>query len=166
MTISKDLFLAILSMDSYNRGYDAGIMNDGSNDPDGLGDASDGTAHIGSATVSYNLADAGIENTSESVGFYAIAYTLGATVGEGNDTMASGQTIISYRGTDNILGLGTPASDLLNGWSFAAGIQTSTLGLAREFYEAVTGTTSLFVSALRLTLFGRLAKPTPPRCCG
>jgi len=120
MTISKDLFLAILSMDSYNRGYDAGIMNDGSNDPDGLGDASDGTAHIGSATVSYNLADAGIENTSESVGFYAIAYTLGATVGEGNDTMASGQTIISYRGTDP-----TPAGvsmiDATRSWPLGGG---------------------------------------------
>ena len=26
MTVSKDLMLAILAMDSYNRGYDAGIL--------------------------------------------------------------------------------------------------------------------------------------------
>jgi hypothetical protein len=31
MAVSKDLYLALLSMDSYNRGYGAGI--------DGLGDA-------------------------------------------------------------------------------------------------------------------------------
>ena len=29
MTISKDLFLAILSLDSYNRGYHAGISDEG-----------------------------------------------------------------------------------------------------------------------------------------
>lgn len=129
MTISKDLFLAILSMDAYNRGYDAGMTDNGSNDPDGLGEAG---SHIGNATVKAVELPQG----SESVGFYAIAYTLDAAVG----TMAAGQTIISYRGTDNILGLGTPASDLLNGWTFGAGVQTSTLGRAHEFYETVTGT--------------------------
>lgn len=37
MAISKDLFLAILAMDSYNQGYGAEISDDGANDPDGLG---------------------------------------------------------------------------------------------------------------------------------
>lgn len=35
MNISKDLLFAILSMDSYNRGYNAGISDDGHT---GLGD--------------------------------------------------------------------------------------------------------------------------------
>jgi hypothetical protein len=37
MTISKDLFLAILSMDAYNRGYGAGIADGDDSDLDGLG---------------------------------------------------------------------------------------------------------------------------------
>ncbi|WP_162933127.1 hypothetical protein [Roseovarius sp. EL26] len=37
MAISKDLFLSILAMDAYNRGYDAGINDEGENDLDGLG---------------------------------------------------------------------------------------------------------------------------------
>ena len=38
MSISKDLFLAILSMDAYNRGYGAGVGDGEANEPDGLGD--------------------------------------------------------------------------------------------------------------------------------
>jgi hypothetical protein len=49
MTISPDLFLAILSMDAYNRGFAAGIKDGNNNDPDGLGDAT-GT-QIGNATI-------------------------------------------------------------------------------------------------------------------
>ena len=37
MTISGDLFLAILAMDACNRGYGAGIADEGSHNPDGLG---------------------------------------------------------------------------------------------------------------------------------
>ena len=72
MTISKDLFLAILSMDSYNRGYGAGIGAA----PDGLGSASDGSVHVGAATVSYNLEDAGLDGSAQAAGFYAIAYDV------------------------------------------------------------------------------------------
>jgi len=44
MTFSKDLFLAILSMDSYDRGYEAGVadgvnVNGDGRDIDGLGEA-------------------------------------------------------------------------------------------------------------------------------
>lgn len=39
MTISKELYLAILSMDAYNRGYGAGIADGGKADTDGLGEA-------------------------------------------------------------------------------------------------------------------------------
>ena len=95
MTISKDLFLAILSMDSYNRGYGAGLSDGGVNDPDGLGE----TGHIGSATL-ITRADLGITTEQyqawQDAGFYAIAYDVG---GSGPSGLA-GKTVISYRGTD------------------------------------------------------------------
>ena len=77
MPISKDLFLAILSLDSYNRGYGEGIKGLG-----GLG------SKIGNATVTD---ESDIADGSEGVnaGFYAVAY----------DTEYG--TVISYRGTDN-----------------------------------------------------------------
>jgi len=77
MTISQDLFMAILSMDSYNRGYDAGIM---------LEDNSIGYAAV-EARDSY-VDDATYQNCQES-GFYAVAYQW------------NGETVISHRGTDN-----------------------------------------------------------------
>ena len=95
MTISKDLFLAILSMDAYNRGYDAGISDGDENDTDGLGDAI-GT-QIGNASV---VARSDSDSNSDEVaaGFYAIAYEMTADVGEGDDKLLAGQ--ISYRGTE------------------------------------------------------------------
>lgn len=39
MTISNELYLAILSMDSYNRRYGARITDGGANDTDELGQA-------------------------------------------------------------------------------------------------------------------------------
>jgi hypothetical protein len=64
MTISRDLFLAILSMDSYNRGYAPGIQNLLISDS------------IGTATI---LTDASAEldaNVVFNAGFYAIAYDV------------------------------------------------------------------------------------------
>lgn len=58
MTISKDLFLAILSMDSYNRGYNAGIN---------FGPGSDG-APIGNATVS-RTSGGSAQALAESMGY-------------------------------------------------------------------------------------------------
>lgn len=76
MSISSDLFLAILAMDSYNRGYNAG-----------LGDPVTGLTgtQIGTAT---RRTDIDLPAGSEAASFFAQAYTLG-----------SGQTVISYRGT-------------------------------------------------------------------
>jgi len=50
MAISKDVFLATLSMDAYNRGYGAGISDGGVDDTDGLGES----GQIGSATIVMN----------------------------------------------------------------------------------------------------------------
>jgi hypothetical protein len=100
MTISKDLFMSILSMDAYNRGYGAGI--NANPDSPGLGELSDGSVQIGWATVSKNLADAGLLARATTEGFYAIAYTLEEAVGEDSDQIADGTTIISYRGTEGM----------------------------------------------------------------
>lgn len=91
----RDLFLAILAMDSYNRGNGAGINDGGTGDTNGLGDASDGSVRIGNATITYNLQDAGITDAAQAAGFYAVAY----------ETQYG--TVISCRGTDF-----APAGDL------------------------------------------------------
>ena len=75
MTISRDLFLAILAMDSYNRGYSAGI--------DGLPES----GQLGNASL-ITRASLGVDNPIyqnwQSAGFYAIAYDMtGVTVTRG-----------------------------------------------------------------------------------
>lgn len=82
MAISKDLFLAILAMDSYNRGYGAGLADERVDDPDGL-DLGD---RVGSAT-SKTFDQTGIDQTDydvwQSDDFYAIAYDIGSDGPEG-----------------------------------------------------------------------------------
>ena len=126
MSISQELMYAILSMDSYNRGYNTGIA--------GLSEASDGSVQIGTATVSYNLEDAQLSNAAQAAGFYAVAYQW------------NGDTIISYRGTDNNFSIPWTddpegGSDLWNGYGTGAGAPiTEQAKLAAEFFQAVTGT--------------------------
>ncbi len=111
MSISKDLLLAILSMDAYNRDYGAGIT--------GLGGK--GTK-IGTATI---LDDSGVlkdengDRIDEATGFYAVSYDI---PGVG--------TVISYRGTDG-------ANDVWNGWTSIAGVIPVQARLAAQFYNAV-----------------------------
>src|SRR5665213_1151968 len=119
MTTSKDLMLAILAMDSYNREYGQGL---------------DVTAtQIGSATFNDHKASDVSDATFaawQTAGFYAAAYTIG----EGVDGIASGSTVISYRGTDNLSLNSFGASDIWNGWISAVGIPTSQVGFAYSFY--------------------------------
>jgi hypothetical protein len=86
MTISRDLFLSILSMDAYNRGYNPGIA--------GLGD----TGQIGNATILSRNA-IGVTDTEylawQEASFYAAAYTINSGV----TGIAAGTTVMSYRGT-------------------------------------------------------------------
>jgi hypothetical protein len=136
MTISKDLFLSVLAMDSYNRGYNAGIadfegVTDGEGiNADGLGE----TGRIGASTLVTRV-DLSISDIKylewQDAGFYAIAYDIGAGGPEG----MAGQTVISYRGTDTSL-------DHSTGWIVGAGnIDDWTQApLALDFYNAVTGT--------------------------
>lgn len=135
MKSSKDLFLSILAMDAYNRGYGAGLadgegLQDANrNDSDGLGEV----GKIGNATI-LTRADVGIEDATydlwQTAGFYALAYDIG---GDGPEGLA-GKTVISYRGTDSPL-------DHSTGWSVGAGnIDDWTQApLALDFYNAATG---------------------------
>lgn len=84
--MSRELFLATLSLDSYNRGYGVNIK--------GLSPA----GSIGEAIIlndSLVLGGAPDDRDDERSGFYAIAYELPAGYVEG----LSG-TVISYRGTN------------------------------------------------------------------
>jgi hypothetical protein len=120
MTISKDLLLAILSMDSYNRGYGSGV--------NGLSD-SNGTllGNVSISGTSASLVDANGNRLDQSAGFYAVAYTTTADIGDpANGGIAKGTTIISYRGTDSGGNLNADAtlggSDIVNGYGVGAGV--------------------------------------------
>jgi hypothetical protein len=143
MTISKELFLAILSLDSYSRGYGAAI-DDGEGVDNGLGASSNDA--IGNATFFKDRGD----QTAKNAGFYAVSYT----VGSGVDGLASGTTVISYRGTDNFgeyYNADRGANDILNGWLGGSGTPTSQTSLALEFYQSVTGK-SVFEGAAANTI--------------
>ena len=94
MSISSDLFMAILAMDSYNRGYNPGLVITGNT--------------IGNATIGLAKGD----QEAQAASFFAQAYQL-----------ADGNTVISYRGTDQAL----PSwqdwtfGDVWNGWGVGAG---------------------------------------------
>lgn len=127
MTTSPELFMAILSMDSYNRGYNAGI-SDGEHVENGvdlgLGDAV-GTL-VGNARV-ISRVSSDPNGEAQAAGFYAIAYQW------------NGETVISYRGTDNPNPL-AEGSDFWNGWTLGAGFpQASQGGLSIDFFESVVG---------------------------
>jgi hypothetical protein len=129
MTISPDLFRAILALDSYNRGYGAGVD---------LSAAGASTTQIGTATISTSLAN-------QTASFFAQAYTW------------NGATVISYRGTDHAgpsvkdwtLG------DVLSGWDvslgFSAEIQAQ---LALDFYKSVATSLGATTQSANIELTG------------
>jgi hypothetical protein len=110
MSISNDLFMAILAMDSYNRGYDPGISISGTS--------------IGNATLRLQ-SDVQANSAERAAGFFAQSYTW------------NGQTVISYRGTDDITGIGPGASDRWRGWITGAGhlVPGGQAQLAIDFYN-------------------------------
>ncbi len=108
-------------MDTYNRGYNAGIKSDGAGAREGL----TGT-QIGLATIGLR-ANA---TTDEAASFFAQCYTL------------NGQTIISFRGTDySGDDWTTPFNgDIWNGWGIGtASPYGAQARLALEFYRPLAG---------------------------
>jgi serralysin len=118
MTISKELFSAILALDSYNRGYSENVNLDPA------------ATRIGNAVLSAR-SDTELGSAGRNASFFAQAYTLTDSTGVG--TLSSGQTIISFRGTDD------PAiDDVMNGWTVGFGFPAgSQARLAVQFYESV-----------------------------
>ncbi|WP_299862495.1 hypothetical protein [uncultured Hoeflea sp.] len=112
--MSKDLFLSILSMDSYNRGYSAGIAD--------LSD--DNETSIGNARIV--RASSSLDTSPEvAAGFYAVAYQW------------NGQTVISYRGTDTLIDWtnldpwsDTPCGDFCN--AYLTGLGSSATAQAQR----------------------------------
>jgi hypothetical protein len=92
-----DLIFAILTLDSYNRGYGSGIQN--------LSDV----GQIGSWSI-LTTSEAEYGQAVFNSGFYAIAYSKGT------------DTVIAFRGTDdNVGGSNTGGSDALGGYGIALG---------------------------------------------
>ncbi len=111
--MNRDLFLAILSMDSYNRGYGRGIKFS-------IGESTaprnESGVQIGTAVV---RAQSNVLDGSDAVnaGFYAIAYDISQMKdATGAPLFGTDGTVIAYRGTDGIL-----AGDLLYGWTLGGG---------------------------------------------
>lgn len=96
MPISKDLFLAILSMDAYNRGYGSGL-GDGTN-VDGQGADLDGLGGLGSKIGTATITQEDVSPEAQATGFYALAYEMDAEVGTGSDKLLVGDTVIACRG--------------------------------------------------------------------
>ncbi|WP_100260935.1 hypothetical protein [Qipengyuania seohaensis] len=116
--MDREVFLSLLALDSYNRGYGANL---GRLEEEG---------GIGAATIRPFEPDE--QDGWEAAGFYGIAYNW------------SGETIISYRGTnfefDSALSfINSPLyNDVFGGWTLGGGFSPTSQGsLAIEFYKAV-----------------------------
>jgi hypothetical protein len=107
---SNDVFLAVLAMDSYNRGYLTGLK------------ALTGTG-IGTATIVEDK----VGDEEKAAAFYAVTYNWDS------------KTVISYRGTTFEVGENT-AKDIWNGWRLGIGFaDASQPQYAKAYYEARTG---------------------------
>lgn len=134
--MNQDLFKAILAMDSYNRGYNAGIdfrLKDINGafitDSDTIYADSSGThnAEIGNVTVSATRG----QSDAEAIGFFGIAYKNNTT----------GAITISYRGTDdpiNGIWSALTSKDVWNGWTVGGGsTEAQQAEMAIQFYNAI-----------------------------
>ena len=88
MAINIELMNAILSMDSYNRGYNAALDLDNDHNDNNFSSDSD-TISIGNAQIDDSLGGLNAQN----IGFYGISYQYDSDNDGIKDT-----TIISYRG--------------------------------------------------------------------
>lgn len=130
--MNRDLFLSILAMDSYNRGYGEGLGNL---------EAVPHVTRLGNATI-IQQSDTDSGDPGVDAGFYAIAYDW------------NGETVISYRGTDNPNPF-VSGGDFWNGWVIGGGYApASQAGLAISFYQSVTGQSVYGPSAGDVVLTG------------
>ena len=121
MTLSSDLFKAILSMDAYNRGYDASIALTG----DSLGNAQIATM-VNDLGETVALDSSILDNSDQGIGFYALSYVY------------DGDIVIAYRGTDYPEDDTIPPKDIFHGWSLGAGnLESEQAQMAVEFYKAI-----------------------------
>ena len=119
--MNREVFLSILAMDSYQRGYAVGIKNIAG-------------AKIGKAKIS-RQSDVRQGSTEVTSGFYALSYVLD----ESWAGIPAGATVISYRGTDFDSGIQL-FRDVTLGWSSFTGFGSPTqFSLALDFYRFVTG---------------------------
>ncbi|PZO81754.1 MAG: hypothetical protein DI626_10535, partial [Micavibrio aeruginosavorus] len=121
--MSSVLTNAILSMDSYNRGYGAAVLLSGNQI--GNYQISGNSSSLGQAIFNGQLVD-----RDEIIGFHATSYSY------------NGATIISFRGTDQMSLIPNPYTDLdvAHGWSLGAGNIASEQGkMAIEYYQHVAG---------------------------
>ncbi|MCP4188063.1 MAG: hypothetical protein GY763_10730 [Gammaproteobacteria bacterium] len=117
MSVSNELMYAILAMDSYNRGYGAGINVSG---------PQIGTAVIGDDSLILNSDPNDPNRVDEAVDFYAATYNY------------NGQTVISYRGTDD------RTSDIDYGYAIGFGLPGGAQDtMALQFYKQVAGKESM-----------------------
>lgn len=145
--MNSNLFKAILSMDSYNRSYGAGIELDGNQ----IGDA---VIVFDSEDLGFKLDSSGAPILDEednpirkdvSAGFYAIAYSY------------AGETVISYRGTDQFPKLFDPNTwtpEVNKGWAIGAGYTADDAEqgqLAIEFYQQLAGAGNWQSAAISVT---------------
>lgn len=110
--MNRDLMLSILALDSYNRGYNKRLTLSGN--------------QLGTA-VSIRQSDTRNGSVAVNAGFYAAAYDW------------NGETVISYRGTDEFV------PDMLYGYGLGIGFASVPQGdLALAFYSAATGGAKAF----------------------
>ena len=119
MSISDELYFAILSMDAYNRQIS----------PSDIFAMEIGDVPVGNATWISHILPSG----SGDVGFFASTYSL------------DGNTVISFRGTDASAGDAELWKDILTGWISGAGaiggdvnsLATLQVEIAEAFYDDV-----------------------------
>ncbi len=129
--MNENLMMAILAMDSYNRGYGSSI--DFGINPD--------LANIGIGTAQTFITSTVLgQGVDQSASFYAISYIY------------NGQVIVSYRGTDNYV------LDPLYGYPVAVGDPDAPEAqMAFQFYQDVAAKTSDQITLTGHSLGGGLA---------
>ena len=111
--MNREVFLSLLALDAYNRGYGQNVLL---NNSDGNFGVAEGGRRIGTATI-IQQSDVDQGDPGVAAGFYAIAYNW------------DGRTVIAYRGTNFEINwsindfLESPVvRDAWNGWLFGGGL--------------------------------------------